>query len=247
VISIGILTPHAAIGPEAELPVMARRRVAVRVVRVPAKVGGADTGVVPPSPRRLRELTMPAFLDEAVELLMTDSIDALGYASTSSAYAIGFDDEVAMLARISRRIGIPVAGTCASSVRAVRVLEAERIALVHPPWFDQELNEFGASYFRDQGLQVVMSASAELARDPDRIEPAAVVEWAARHVPDDADAVFIGGNGFRAARAINALERATGCAVLESNQVLLWNILAQSGATFPIRGFGRLFAQEGAV
>jgi maleate isomerase len=113
---------------------------------------------------------------------------------------------------------------------------------MHPPWFDEELNELGASYFRRQGFDVVSSASAQLAPDPAQIEPAAVVEWGFPHVPDRAEAVFIGRNGFRAAAAIDALEWRTGRPVLESNQLLLWEILAQLGSRLPVRGFGRLFA-----
>ena len=97
-------------------------------------------------------------------------------------------------------------------------------------------------YFRSHGFEVVSSASAELAPDPDQIEPAAVVEWGCRHVPDRAEAVFIGGNGFRAAAAIDALERRTRRPVLESNQLLLWEILAQTGSSLPVAGFGRVFA-----
>lgn len=217
--------------------------IAIRLVRVPVKVAGAGTAEAPPtSPVGLRALTAAHVLDEAVELGFTDPIDAIAYASTSSAYAIGFDDEVAVLARLSRRTDVPVVGTCASAVRALRLLDAGRVALVHPPWFDEELNELGASYFRSQGFEVVFSASAELSLDPGQIEPAAVVEWGARHIPDDAEAVFIGGNGFRAAAAIDELEFRTGRPVLESNQLLLWEILAQTSSTLSIRGFGRLFA-----
>jgi maleate isomerase len=242
VIAIGVLTPHAAVGPEEELPAMAPG-ITIRVVRVPVKVAGAGTAGAPPtSPVGLRALTAAPVLDEAVELVLAGPVDAIAYASTSSAYAIGFDDEVAMLARLSRRTGVPVVGTCASAVRALRLLDARRVALVHPPWFDEELNELGASYFRSQGFEVVISASAELAPDPGQIEPAAVVEWGSRHVPGDAEAIFIGGNGFRAAAAIDALECRTGCPVLESNQLLLWEIFAQTGSTLQIRGFGRLLA-----
>jgi maleate isomerase len=86
-------------------------------------------------------------------------------------------------------------------------------------------------------LQVVSSASAGLSRDPGQIQPAAVAEWTARHVPDDVQAVFIGGNGFRAAGAIEALEVTIGRPVLTSNQVLLWHLLGQAGATFEVRGY----------
>jgi maleate isomerase len=242
VISICVLTPHAAVGPEDELPEMAPG-ITIRVVRIRGNVGDARTAGEPPtSPVGLRALTAAPVLDKAVELAMAEPIDAVAYASTSSAYAIGFDDEVAMLARLSRRTEIPVVGTCASAVRALRLLDARRIVLMHPPWFDEELNELGASYFRSQGFEVVSSASAQLAPDPAQIEPAAVVEWGSRHVPDRAEAVFIGGNGFRAAAAIDALECRTGRPVLESNQLLLWEILAQTGSRLPVRGFGRLFA-----
>jgi maleate isomerase len=221
--------------------------ITIRVVRIRGKVGGRrDRRERPTSPVGLRALTAAPVLDGAVELVLAEPIDAIAYASTSSAYAIGFDDEVAMLARLSRRTGIPVVGTCASAVRALRLLDARRVALMHPPWFDEELNELGASYFRSQGFEVVSSASAELAHDPDQIEPAGVVEWGSRHVPDRAEAVFIGGNGFRAAAAIDALESRTGRPVLESNQLLLWEILAQTGSRLrlPVRGFGRLFASS---
>lgn len=219
--------------------------ITVRVVRVPLQVASTGIAGAPPtSPLGLRPLTAAPVLDEAVELVLAEPVDAIAYASTSSAYATGFDDEVATLARLSRRTGVPVVGTCASAVRALRLLDAGRIALVHPPWFDDELNELGASYFRSQGFDVVFSTSAGLASDPDRIDPAAVVEWGSRHVPGDAEAIFIGGNGFRAAAAIDPLERRTGRPVLESNQLLLWEILAQTGSTLQIRGFGRLFAEQ---
>jgi maleate isomerase len=244
VISIGVVTPHAAVGPEEELPAMAPG-ITIRVVRVPVEVARAGTAGAPPtSPVGLRALTATPVVEEAVEHVLAWAVDAIAYASTSSAYAIGFDAEVAMLARLAGRTGLPVVGTCASAVRALRLLDAGRVALVHPPWFDEELNELGASYFRSQGFEVVIAASAELASDPGQIEPAGLVEWGSRHVPDDAEAVFIGGNGFRAAAAIDPLERRTGRTVLESNQLLLWEILAQTGSTLAIRGFGRLFGQE---
>jgi maleate isomerase len=116
--------------------------------------------------------------------------------------------------------------------------------LVHPPWFDDELNDLGAAYFRSQGFEVVSSESADLVNDPGRIEPGAIIEWISRHLSDDAEAVFIGGSGFRAARAIEALEERLARPVLESNQVLLWAILAKVDADFAVAGYGRLLSQR---
>jgi maleate isomerase len=237
-IRVGVLTPHTAVGPEEELPAMAPSRIVTCVVRVPADDVRAD----PTTLSGLRALATSPALDQAAATFGQSSLDVLGYASTSSAYAIGFDTEEELASTLSRRLGIPVAATCASAVLALRVLGVERVALVHPPWFDAELNELGTAYFESQGLDVVSSTSASLSRDPGRIEATAVYEWTALHLSAEAEGVFIGGNGFRAAGAIAALEARIGRPVLTSNQVLLWNLLAQIGATDAIDGYGRLFS-----
>jgi maleate isomerase len=232
VISVGVLTPHVAVGPEEELPLMAPGMVATKVERISSGSAGPAAD--------LHALTRPPILDDAAEALASGGVDAIVHASTSSAYAIGFDDEVAMVSRLSRRVDLPVVATCASAVIALRRFGVERLALVHPPWFDDDLNDLGTAYFRSRGLAVVMSASADLSQDPRRIEPADVLDWASSHVPDDADGVFIGGNGFRAAGAIEELEAALARPVLESNQVLLWNVIAQTGIGLEVRGYGQL-------
>jgi maleate isomerase len=84
-------------------------------------------------------------------------------------------------------------------------------------------------------------------RDDRRIEAKAVYEWTSRHLSDEAEAVVIGGNGFRAAGATVALEGAIGRPVLSANQVLLWNLLAHAGATFEVSGYGQLFAHKAPV
>lgn len=243
VIRVGVLTPHEVAGPEPEFAAMAPGCLATRVARVTGTEDAGGSGG-PTSPADLAALTAAPFPDRAAEQLLTDPVDVIGYASTTSAYAIGFDAEMAMVSRVSRLTGLAVAATCASAVHALGVLEAERVALVGAPWFDPQWNDLGAAYFASQGFDVVSSASAELSQDPRAIEPAAVCEWTSRHVADAAEAVFIGGNGFRAAGAVQALEAAIERPVLTSNQVLLWQLLAHAGDTFEINGYGRLFARK---
>jgi maleate isomerase len=227
VIHIGLITPHAAAGAEAEFPEMAPGRVETSIERIAAGT---------------RALTDPR-IDKASERLAARSVEVIGYASTSYAYAAGFDAEAAMVSRLSRGVGVPVAAAGASAVLALRALDVTRVALVHPPWFDDALDELGSAYFRSQGFGVVSSESAELVNDPLRIEPAAVCEWISNRVPDDAEAVFVGGNGFRAAGAIDASEIAIERPVVTANQVLLWRLLEQAGAELDITGYGRLFAR----
>jgi maleate isomerase len=244
VIRIGVLTPHAAIGPEEEFPAMAPGRLATEVVRIPPEAGrvGPESGA-PTSPAALRALTEPLVLAEAARMF-ADSTDVVGHASTTSAYAVGFDQEAEMVSRLSALLAVPVAATCASAVLGLRTLAVQRVALVGAPWFDAELNDLGAAYFRSQGFEVVSSASAELSQAPDQIVSADVVAWTAHHVSDDAEGVFIGGNGFRAVAAIEPLEASIRRPVVTSNQVLLWNLLARVGASFEINGFGQLFAHQ---
>src|SRR5262249_23466490 len=189
----------------------------------------------------LRALTAPAVLDPAVEKLPDDSLDAVAYASTTSAYVIGFDAETAMSARIATRLALPAASTCVAAGRAPRAPAVERIAVSGAPWFTPELNEFGAEYFRDQGFEVVFSRSAALGQDP---PVANTREWTMQNVPDAAEAIFIGGNGFRVAAAIDALETAVGRPVLTANQVLLWDLLAETHAPSEVKGYGRLFTHR---
>ena len=60
-----------------------------------------------------------------------------------------------------------------------------------------------------------------------------------------ADAVFLGGNGFRAAPAVQELEDRLGGLVIEANQVLLWSVLDSAPSSVDIRGFGSLFTAVG--
>jgi maleate isomerase len=241
VIRIGVLTPHTTPGPENEFAAMGGGRIATRVAHVTGRTGGPGD---PATSSDLRTRTTPAYLDRAAHRLLADGTDVIAYASTTSAYVIGFDAELAMVARLAESTGLAVAATCSSAVRALRVLGVERLALIGAPWFAPEYNELGAAYFAGQGFHVVSSQSAELSQRPDDITPGAVRDWTSRHVDDAAEAVFIGGNGFRAAGAVDALEATIGRPVLTANQVLLWHLRTHVDGEFKIDGYGRLFARQ---
>ena len=157
------------------------------------------------------------------------------------AYVIGNPAESARLEGLSRRFDVPVDGTSAAAVTALRVMEIERLQLVHPPWFDDEMNELGATYFQTEGFVVVASTSAELPKDPDRTNTDDVVAWISQHVSDESQAVFVGGNGFRVSAAVDPLEQRLGRPVLTSNQVLLWSLLRKLHEHVAVSGYGSLF------
>jgi maleate isomerase len=108
VITIGVLIPHATPGSQVELPAISAGFVSTRVARV---VDGEPSTAA----ANLRTLTRPAVLDRAADTLLNYSIDAVAYASTTSAYVIGFDAETAMATRLASRVAVPVVAPCRSS------------------------------------------------------------------------------------------------------------------------------------
>jgi maleate isomerase len=244
---IGVLVPHADVGPESELQAMAPPEVRIHATRVPfgaMKAGGEMDPTIPLAP--VRAFAEPPDIDNATELLAAAPIHAITFGFTSSAYVIGPDGEAQMLERLSARSrGLPVVAPCASIVEALRLLGAERLALFDPPWFDDELTALGTAYYRAAGFEVVSSLSCALPSDQHAIDPSDLFEFVRRHVPIEAEAVVFGGNGFRVVGVIAALERELERPVVSPNQALLWGAMHAVGApTDSITRYGGLFASS---
>jgi maleate isomerase len=216
---VGVLTPHVAAGPEVEIPEIAPTGIEVTVARVSRRD-------LQPAAARLREA----------------AVDVVAYASTTSGYTLGRAAEVELVERVRRSAGVPVVSTGIAVTQALAAFGIHRVAVVHPPWFEDGMDSLGAEYFRARGLDVTISTAASLPRCPDQVRPEQVIDWVTRNVDASAEAVFLAGNGFRVARAIDGLERHTGQLVLAANQVLLWSALAAAGRTREFPDFGRLLA-----
>lgn len=244
VLRVGVLTPHAAAGPEVELPEMASGRVVAAVARVQPPDTEAER-TPPSSASGLRALAALSVLSRAASRFGDGSVDVVVHASTSTSYVLGHEAEAQLMKSLQYTFGVPVVASGASALQALRTYGSQRIVLVHPPWFDDEIDRLGLRFFADEGFDVSLSKADKLPDDPAQVRPEQVVDWVIRHVPTEADAVFIGGNGFRAAEAIEELERRTGLLVLESNQVLLWSILTAVAMSWEVDGYGRLFRTAG--
>ncbi|MFI6830808.1 hypothetical protein ACIBG5_27165 [Kribbella sp. NPDC050241] len=183
---------------------------------------------------------VPEALQRAVARLCEASVDVIAYASTTTGYAIGRAAEVELVERLRQRSNVPVVTSGIAATQALRAFGVRRVAGVHPPWFDDEMSDLGAAYFRGQGFDVAVSTAASIPKDPEQVRPEHVIDWGSSHVDASTEAIFIAGNGFRAAQAIETLEYRTGQLVLEANQVLLYSILAATRTTLPIDGYGKL-------
>jgi maleate isomerase len=236
---IGLLTPNDDAVPESEFWTLAPEGVSVHVARV--LLVDTRTFADPPHP------------DDAAELLAALPMQAIAFAFTTTSYILGPDGEKALRARLEKRSnGIPVLLPGPAAVAAFRALGARRIALIHPPWFAEDEQQRGIAYFRDQGFDVVYAKQMSLRglpiakpTDPLRkfteLYPAELYAFARTQVPATAEAVFFGGNGFRAIGVIAALEEELGVPVLTGNQVTFWYALRQAGVREPVNGYGRVF------
>lgn len=241
---VGLLVPHADVGPESELQAMAPSGVTVHATRVrfgAMASGGTMDPTIALAP--VRAFAESPELDAAAELLAAAPLDVIAFGFTSSAYVIGADGETVMTARLERSTrGIPVVAASAATIAALGALGVHRVSLVTPPWFDAELTALGRQYFENAGHSVVGAAPAGLESDQRAITPGGLFDWICRHSPDTADAVVIAGNGLRAVGAIAALESALSRPVLTANQALLWAALRAAGADVTaVHGYGRIF------
>ena len=240
---IGVITPHADIVPEMEFNALAPDGISIHATRIPFggyRPGGKMDPTIANDP--VRAIVDPPAVDDAADMLAMAPLHAIIFGFTSSSYVRGAADDAELKSRLEARTrGIPVVITCAAAAIALDALPAKRVALVSPPWFSAEMAQQGAGYFQSQGIEIVYSAPAGLPSDQQAIQPEQLYNWVRSHVPKNAEAVFIGGNGFRAIAVIKALEDSLGRPVLTANQVAFWCALRLSGTRAPIINYGRIF------
>ena len=169
------------------------------------------------------------------------SVDVLAFASTSSGYALGHDEESALVKGLNERWDVPACATSLSAVSALRSRRIERISLVHPPWFGPLAQRARRRLLPNRGLRGRRRSAGRPSR---------------RSGADRA------GHGRRVGRAAPLPPRRSsrhrrerlpsrsrhppargppGRLVLEANQVLLWSVLESAQVSVDIDGFGVLF------
>ena len=246
-VRIGLLVPHADVGPESEFEAMAPPGVCIHAMRVPfgaIRSGGGMDPTIPLEP--VKRFAEPPELDDAAELLAAAPLHVIAYGFTSAAYVIGASAEADMVRRLEGRTrGIPVVTPCAAAVDALHALDVHRIAVFDPPWFDARLVGLGRAYYEDAGFDVVGATACGLPSDQAAITRDALHRWIVDHAPADAEAIVVGGNGFRAVGTIAALEADLGRPVLTANQVLLWGALRAAGARLAVDRYGCVFDVDG--
>lgn len=237
---VGLLVPDGDVGPESEWSAIAPTGVSVNASRFRFPVGAVEAAADRIAIAPVEFVAAPGPLDDAIGLLNPPLIDIYSLAFTSTSYV---GDDAELVSRLSEQVsGKPVVTTGQALLAAVDHFEASKVLLVDPPWFPSELTELGKDWLVRNDVGVARAEAAGLPSGQGNIHPGALHRWLCGAVTD-IDLVLIGGNGFRAVGAIDAVERDTGVPVVSANTALLWHTLRTAGRpTSDITRYGRIFS-----
>lgn len=228
---VGLLVPAFDFNPESEIWAMAPKGIAIFASRM-------DRGTLP----FLTYLADLSHADAAAGLLAGLNLPVVLYAYSATSYVTRLAGEDAFRTRIMERAKAGTVVLAAAALAdAVQALGAHRLAVVHPPWFSDELNDMGKAYFSARGFQIISCARITPARKFAEVAAEEVHDWIVANTPTQAEAVVVAGNGLRAVGAIDALEASLGRPVITANQALLWKGLHLASAPSRIQQYGRLF------
>jgi len=187
---------------------------------------------------------------DAVEVctrqLAAAPLHAILFGGTSATFleGIGWDEKIAgRMASIAG--GVPVTTTSTALLRALRALEARRIAFVTP--YIEEVTERGRRFLEANGFEVLSSDGLGLSRDHDigNVKTEEIYGFARRVAHPEAEALAISCTNLRTIGAIAPLEEDLGVPVVSANQASFWDCLRLAKVGAPVRGFGRLFELRG--
>ena len=241
---IGLLVPDVDIGPESEWAAMAPAGVSLHASRFRFPIDMLRKEDDRIGEDAVRFVADGAPLDEAIDLFGEALIDIVALAFTSTSYLGGEGADARIVERLSKLSrGRPVVTTGQAMLDALAALSVKRIMLIDPPWFPPELSERGGAWLERAGYKVAAALPAGLPSGQDNIHPGHLYRWIRANLAPGAEAIAIGGNGFRAVGVIEALEADLGIPVITANSALLWRVLRTLGLpTAEVARYGRLFA-----
>jgi maleate isomerase len=218
---MGVLTPQANPTVESEFHVLLPEGVAMLAGRL---TSGAET------PRQ-RLIDYIEQLDRCLDSFDTLRPDVVAFACTGSAYLVGRDRELELLAAQSARFGAPILSATQAIHEALQALGAQRIAVFAP--YPEFLLEAGREYWTRLGYEVaahgrIVTRSADT-RTIYELTSDIARERLRELKPEDCDAVLLSGTGMPGLPLVLSHGDFTSRPVLSSNWCLAGRALAELG------------------
>lgn len=148
-------------------------------------------------------------------------------------------------AKVAEAVQIPVTSAVPSVTAALHVLSVTRVMLVTP--FTTDMNAHIEKHLINLGFSVFPGPPYEKTRKPGagvEITPDELfqrVEASYRKNPTT-QAIYFQGATLDPLPIIQKLEDNLGVPVVSSNTAMIWNILSKLGASFSIKGYGKLLS-----
>ncbi len=180
-------------------------------------------------------------IEAAARKLGALGVRSVAYGCTSGSYARGTGGDIDIADRMQAASGAPSTTTSTATVRALRQLGVQRVAVLSP--HVDALNERLRGFLTDSGFDVVRMTGLNKLGGIEEIPPesvATIVEEQADAA--DAEGVFISCTGLRTSSIVDDLERRLGKPVVGANQATMWDLLRLAQAFEPRPGLGRLYA-----
>lgn len=184
-----------------------------------------------------------ADIDYQARLLGTIDPAVIILLQTSASFYGEEDYDERVVKRIAAESGVPALTTAHAMGRALRALNAGRVAIVSP--YSDDLNARAKRYFeRVHGLSVVAVEGFNLT-DPQiigHLEQEIATVAIERAAASQADAIIMAGGAFRALAVIDDWEQRFGKPVVTTNQVAMWAAVQAVAGNEQLRGYGELLA-----
>jgi maleate isomerase len=231
---IGVLVPAGNPTVEPELYRMAPRSVTLHFARLEAPEGtpGALAGL---------EHRLVAYLQSLPTVLPTLAAvrpSVVVLAHTSVSYATGFDDEPALIERMSKLAGCPAVTASRAILAAFAHLGVRRIALATP--YSEAVEALGARYWKAAGIDVVAHRRLDGVTNIYEETESRALALGRQTDTSGAEALLISGTGLPTAGILQQLEDEIGKPVVTGQTAVLWQALRICNVTAKVSGYGRL-------
>jgi len=192
------------------------------------------------SAKVLTEMAESPQVEHMAQALASLKISSLTYACTAAGFIRGFGSDLELNQRLSKVSGVVTTCTITGVVKALRAINAQRIAVATP--YVEELDERLYQFLTESGFEVLSQEGLNtygVAINFITMED--VYRLAKRVDRPEADAVFLACTGLRTIELLDVLEEDLGKPVISANQATMWDALNLAGVYSNIDGVGSLF------
>lgn len=159
-------------------------------------------------------------IEQAADILSDMSPDMIVFHCTGTSMKEGTSGDRGLIEIIEQRTQRPAFSTIGLVVEAMRTLGMSKVVVLSP----YKTNRDAISYLAEVGIETVNDVALACASGADfvRITPRQWVDLALENDRPEADGIFLSCTNTTQIEAVDAIERALGKPVVNSNQAVIW-------------------------